>query len=90
MSIYCNKNTLRFWNKVYKILCNTNRWDQGIVNDLIYNKKFDIKWNLFPSEIWNCSQGNLNKNIVLHHANCVNGKKGKYEQMARVYNFINT
>ena len=88
MSIHCNKNTLDFWSEVYEIICNTNGWDQRIVNDLIYNSKFSIKWKLFPSSVWNASQGNLQKDIILHHANCVNGKKGKYEQMESVYKFL--
>jgi len=89
ISIYCNENTLNFWNKVYQIICESNRWDQEIVNDLIYNHKFSIKWNLFPSSIWNWSQGNLNKQIILHHANCVSSKKEKFEQMKYVYNSLN-
>lgn len=89
ISIYCNENTLKFWNKVNEILCNSNRWDQEIVNDLIYNQKFDIKWNLFPSSVWNWSQGDLKKDIVLHHANCASTKEQKYKQFYQVYNFIN-
>jgi hypothetical protein len=69
ISILCNEITLQFWNEVYEIICNSNRWDQEIVNDMIYNSKYNIKWKLFPSSIWNWSQGNLNKDIILHHAN---------------------
>jgi hypothetical protein len=89
ISIYCNDTTLHFWNKVYEILSTTNRWDQEIVNDLIYNKKFNIKWNLFPSSIWNWSQGNLNKHIVLHHANCASIEEEKLKQIKYVSDFIN-
>jgi hypothetical protein len=88
ISIYCNETTLQFWNKVYEVLCNSNRWDQEIVNDLIYKQKYKIKWNLFPSSIWNWSQRNLNKDIILHHANCVSDKEGKFKQMEYVSNFI--
>jgi hypothetical protein len=89
ISIYCNENTLKFWEKVYEILCNSDRWDQEIVNDLLYNEKYNIKWNLFPSSIWNWTQGSLNKNIALHHANCVITKEDKFKQMEYVDEFIN-
>ena len=88
ITIYCNENTLQFWNKVYEVLCNSNRWDQEIVNDLIYKQNYNIKWDLFPSSIWNWSQGNLNKDIILHHANCVSDKEGKNKQIEFVSNFI--
>jgi len=88
ISIFCNETTLQFWNAIYEILCNSNRWDQEIVNDMIYNRKYNIKWKLFPSSIWNWSQGNLNKDIILHHANCVSTKEGKFQQMEYVNNFI--
>jgi hypothetical protein len=88
ISIYCNTTTLQFWNKVYEILCKSNRWDQEIVNDLIYNHNYKIKWNLFPSSIWNWSQGSLNKNIILHHSNCVSSKEDKFKQMRYVYKFV--
>jgi hypothetical protein len=88
ISIHCNATTLHFWNTVYDILCKSNRWDQEIVNDLIYNHNYNIKWALFPSSIWNWSQGNLNKDIILHHANCASSKEDKFAQMRFVYEFI--
>lgn len=90
ISIYCNENTLNFWIKVYDILCSSDRWDQEIVNNLIYDQKYNIKWNLFPSSIWNWTQGNLNKNIALHHANQVGSKEEKIKQMNYVKNFFIT
>jgi len=89
ISIRCNESMLYFWNIVNEKVCNTNVWDQEIVNDLIYNKKEKIRWGLFPSSVWNWSQGDLNKSIILHHANCVSKKEEKYEQMEYVYNYIN-
>lgn len=88
ISIYCNETTLQFWNKIYEILCSSNRWDQEIVNDMIYNHNYNIKWKLFPSSIWNWSQGNLNREIILHHANCESSKEGKFKQMDFVTRFI--
>ena len=88
ISIVCNQTTLQFWNEVYKILCTSNRWDQEIVNHMIYNRKYNIKWKLFPSSIWNWSQGSLNKDIILHHANCVSTKEDKFKQIEYVSNFI--
>ena len=80
ISIFCNETTLQFWEKVYTIICNTNRWDQEIVNNLIYNN-YNIKWDVFPSSIWNWSQGNFNKDIILHHANCVVSAESKIQQI---------
>jgi hypothetical protein len=88
ISILCNETTLQFWEKVYTIVCNTNRWDQEIVNDLIYNENYDIKWDVFPSSIWNWSQENFDKDIILHHANCVSSKEGKYEQLDYIKNVM--
>jgi len=88
ISILCNETTLQFWNKIYELLCNSNRCDQEIVNDMIYNRKYNIRWKLFPSSIWNWSQGNVTKDIILHHANCVSTKEGKFEQFKYVHNFI--
>jgi len=88
ISIVCNQTTLQFWNEVYEIVCTSNRWDQEIVNDMIYNRKYNIKWKLFPSSIWNWSQGNLNKDIILHHANCASTKEDKFKQIEYVNNFI--
>jgi hypothetical protein len=80
ISIFCNETTLQFWEKVYTIICNTNRWDQEIVNNLIYNN-YNIKWDVFPSSIWNWSQGYFNKDIILHHANCVVSAESKIQQI---------
>ena len=89
ISILCNENTLEFWEKIHDVVSTTNRWDQEIVNDFIFNDKHKIKWNLFPSSIWNWSQGELNKDIKLHHANCASSKDEKFEQMKFVFNHIN-
>jgi len=50
MAILCNPNTLSFWTIVLQIINKTNRWDQEIVNDLIFimlivhlQKKINIK-----------------------------------------------
>jgi hypothetical protein len=90
ISIYCNENTLDFWKTVYQEVVDSNKWDQEVVNHLLYNEGFDISWNLFPSTIWNWSQGKLDKNIALHHANCALSKHNKIEQMKYVFDFINT
>ena len=62
--------------------------DQDIVNNLIYNINYYIKWKLFSSSIWNWTQQNLNKNIILHHTNCISNQEDKFEQMKYVYEFI--
>jgi hypothetical protein len=90
MSIYCNKVTLQFWITVYETICNTNKWDQEIVNDIIYNN-YDIRWKLFPFSIWASTNGNnnLNKDIILHHANGVSKKEDKLRRLHYVSSIIN-
>lgn len=88
MAILCNQNTFNFWSEVLKIINETNHWDQEIVNELIFIKNYDIKSGLFPHSVWNWSQGGLNKDLILHHANCISTKEGKYEQMEYVKNFM--
>jgi len=88
IGIRCNEIVLGFWEEVYKILLASNQWDQAIVNDLIYKKNYAIKWSLFPKSIWNWSQGDLNKDLILHHANCVSDKLRKYKQMDHVSKFM--
>ena len=56
-------------------------------NDLIYNN-YNIKWDVFPSSIWNWSQNNFDKDIILHHANCVSSKEDKYEQLDYIKNLM--
>lgn len=81
IAMVCNQTTFGFWQRVYHILNTTNGWEQDIVNDLIYKEAYPISWGLFPSTIWNWSQGNPTKEIALHHANCVSSKADKFAQM---------
>ena len=88
MAMNCNDVTLTFWTTVYDILCTSNKWDQQIVNELIYKTKYNIKWKRFNRKIWNWTQRKLNKHIILHHANCASTKEAKYKQMKHVKEFI--
>lgn len=89
MAIRCNKDTLKFWETVYNDLIVSKHWDQGIVNHLLYKTKYDIKWNTFPPTIWTWTQGNLKKDIILHHANSASSQEGKFIQMDAVKSYLN-
>lgn len=89
IGIRCNMDTLNFWKVVYANILLTNDWDQAIINDMIYKEKYNIKWGLFPRTIWNWSQGTLQNDIILHHANCRILKEKKLEQMEYVKSVVN-
>lgn len=76
----CNK-TLLLWKKVLNIMDNYKKNsfinEQKCINDIIKKDNFDIKWKLFPNEIWAFSNLPLPANIYLHHANCTVCTKNK-------------
>lgn len=93
IAIRCNETTLNFWKTVRSQCKETKTWDQKIVNKLLYTKKYPIKWNRFPAEIWNKSQekassGGMPHNIILHHANCAGTKEEKLAQFSEVESLI--
>lgn len=89
MLIKSNDATLRFWKEILSRLesnnysCSIN--DQNIGNTLLGM----INYTTFDKTIWNWSQGELNKNILLHHANCISDINGKIDQLNNVKNYIN-
>lgn len=63
--------------------------DQSLVNALIYgNYHPELKGAFLPDSFWNWSRGELNKNIVLHHANCAFGVESKMQQFEYVRKFM--
>lgn len=88
IAMKCNNNVLNFWINVHNNLIEHEIWEQQIVNDLIYKLRYPIKWQLFPHSIWTWSQGFLNKDIILHHANCAKYIRDKFNQMNKVSQFI--
>lgn len=81
ISMLCNETTLQFWKQVYLNIRIGDRWEQEVVNTLIYNEAYPISWGLFPSTVWCWSQGNPTPELALHHANCVAKKDEKFAQM---------
>jgi hypothetical protein len=63
--------------------------DQGLVNVLLQNNLHpDLVGSFLPDSFWNWSQGNLNGQIVLHHANCAVGLEAKISQFEYVRRFM--
>lgn len=84
MAILCNDRTLTFWNKVLEILLVTRRQKQGIVHDLLYFLKYDIRWGVFPASVWSWHFTPLHHDLAVHHASFVVGKENKFDQLRYV------
>ena len=88
MLIKSNEATLKFWEEIL-IRLESNNYSHTINDQNIGNTLLDlINYSTFDSTIWNWSQGNLDKNIILHHANCVTDIKAKIDQLNNVKNYI--
>lgn len=88
MLVKSNDTTKQFWKTILGELVNTDERlfinEQALANRMLGN----INSSTFDSTIWNWSQGNLTKNIILHHANCVGDLNGKIEQLNNVKEYI--
>ena len=63
--------------------------DQGLVNVLLYSNQYpDMIGSFLPDSFWNWSHGNLNRQIVMHHANCAFGIEAKMSQFEYVRRFM--
>lgn len=102
MAIRNDEVTKRFWMDVHSRMQKrdvpiadggskelTDIVDQGLVNVLLYNNQYpDMVGSFLPDSFWNWSQGNLNKQIVMHHANCAVGLDAKISQFEYVKRFM--
>lgn len=88
MLIQANDSSLNFYKEIYKRLtsptCPVGSNDQLEGNQLLHM----IDYSTFDKTIWNWSQGELNKEVILHHANCVSNIKKKIEQLEEVKRFV--
>lgn len=57
MAIRCNTASLKFWETVLSKIRQTKEWDQVVVNQLLYQEQYDIRWGRFPQEAWSFTQG---------------------------------
>jgi len=81
------KNIISFWESVNDRIINSNRWDQKVVNDLIFElavgkymgPKLEI--GVLPRKFWNWSSGRATSDIVCHHSNCTSVLEEKWRQM---------
>lgn len=88
MLIKSNEATIKFWEEIVNRL-ESNNYSHTINDQNIGNTLLDmINYSTFDNTIWNWSQGNLTKNILIHHANCVTDIDGKIEQLDNVKEYI--
>lgn len=80
----CNNEVLGFWKEVLVIVSEKKRWDQQVVNDLLFSG-YSIKWGYFPDSIWNWHMSPCWKSIVLHHSIGAGDLKLKLFQMKIVW-----
>lgn len=72
MSMKNNKKVKDFWEEIYNISLGENKWDQPVMNYVLYNnlvskidensqmteyKEDKITWHTFDTNVWNWSQG---------------------------------
>ena len=44
----CNERTMAFHEEVLRRVADGN-WDQEVVNEMLYEERYDLKWDLFPA-----------------------------------------
>ncbi|NBT57239.1 hypothetical protein EBT16_00485 [bacterium] len=98
MAIRNDEVTRRFWMDIHSRMQKKDvpfaqgggrEVDQGLVNALLYGNHYpDMIGSFLPDSFWNWSQGNLNRQIVMHHANCAFGIESKISQFEYVRRFM--
>jgi len=91
MAIRSTPEVRRFFFDVYETMISTNVMEQYVINDILYNKHdYKLTWKLFPPTFCSSSVGieNINKDIILYHANCSVGKDQKVEYINKVNSIV--
>lgn len=76
-----NEKTYKFFCDVLQKVQETRIWEQKIINEILYKtNNYDLSWDLLPPTFLSTSVGhnNINKDILLYHANCAVTKQDKY------------
>lgn len=91
MAIRSTSEVRRFFCDVYETMISTNVMEQYVINDILYNKHdYKLTWKLFPPTFCSSSVGfeNINKDIILYHANCTPCKDQKVEYINKVNSIV--
>ena len=89
--IRSNQKTYNFFSDVINELEKTNGWEQMIINKFLYKENnYNLNWELLPPTFLSTSVGlhNIDKNIILYHANCALTKEDKFNLINRVNNIV--
>jgi hypothetical protein len=92
MLIKTTQSTIKFWENILNTILSFHDGhfihDQHVANDMLKETPNCIKWDRFDSRIWAWSYGGLNKDILLHHANCCSSIIDKNDQLSYVKSYI--
>lgn len=89
--IRANQKTLKFFQDVILEVSKSNTWEQKVINQLLYNENdYNIEWNLLPATFLSTSVGfkNINKDILLYHANCALTNQSKFDLINQVNQIV--
>jgi hypothetical protein len=83
VAIRCNDRTLDFYNRIAQIeFEKMPLGDQSAINQLLREESNNLKWGVFPAQIWARSHGCAPPDdIVMHHANCTVNTADKIKQL---------
>ncbi|OHZ00468.1 hypothetical protein BC443_15935 [Salinicola sp. MIT1003] len=82
-----NSKVKAFWELIKKRVIDVGRWDQAIVNDVLFGfsvgrfKDHGLAVGVLDRKLWNWSSGRIDLDVVCHHANCVSDIASKWTQM---------
>jgi hypothetical protein len=90
VSIRCNDNTLDFYHRISRMDFEKMPFgDQSAANQLLREDSNNLKWGVFPSQIWARSHGCApTSDIVLHHANCTSDTAKKIKQLKLIRQMV--
>jgi len=90
VAIRCNDKTFDFYNRI--ALMEFEKMplgDQSAINELLQEKSTNLRWGVFPAQIWARSHGCIPPDdIVVHHANCTFNTADKIKQLEFIRRMI--
>jgi hypothetical protein len=90
VAIRCNDKTLDFYNRIARMeFEKMPLGDQSAINQLLREKSNNLKWGVFPAQIWARSHGCAPPyDIVVHHANCTANTPAKVNQLKLIRRMV--
>ncbi len=90
VAIRCNDRTRDFYARVAEIPFETMPLgDQTAINQLLCNEPGNLRWGVFPAQIWARSHACAPPvDIIAHHANCTSGTASKIQQLKLIRRMV--